>query len=169
MCNVADMKQTFPRGRRLHLVDVENLVGTPRPTATEVLACRQHYAELVKPACGDLCVVACNHGAGAEVGFSWPGVRRLWRSGPDGADLALLEVLTGESVSDRFEDVVVASGDGRFAEAVAWLAGCGVRATVVANRRSLSRRLELAATAVVLFDAEFPPAVSAAVGLRGAA
>lgn len=163
------MRRAFPRGRRLHLIDVENLVTCPRPAASEVSACRRRYAELVKPACGDLCVVACNHGAGAEVGFSWPGARHLWRSGPDGADLALLEVLTGESVSDRFEAVVVASGDGRFADPVAWLARCGVRATVVANRGSLSRRLELAATAVVLFDVEPPPAMPAAVGVRGAA
>jgi hypothetical protein len=103
------------------------------------------------------------------VGFSWPGARYLWRSGPDGADLALLEVMTGESVSDRFESVVVASGDGRFADTVAWLARCGVHVTVVANQRALSRQLRLAATVVVLFDVELPPAISAAIGLRGAA
>jgi hypothetical protein len=163
------MKQEYPFGRRLHLVDVENLVGSPRPTAAEIWACQRRNADLVRPGGQDLCMVACSHGAGAEVAYNWPKAMHMWRSGPDGADLALLGVLTGESVSDRFESVVLASGDGLSAEPATELARCGVHVTVLANRRSLSRRLELASAAVVLFDSELPPAALPAVGLAEAA
>ena len=64
----------------------------------------------------DQCIVACNHGAAADVGYNWPGVRLLWRSGPDGADLALRDVLLEENVVDRFDRVILGSGDGLFAE-----------------------------------------------------
>ena len=38
-------------------------------------------------------IVACSHHAAPTVAFAFPPARRLWRSGPDGADLALLSVL----------------------------------------------------------------------------
>jgi hypothetical protein len=126
------------------------------------MACRHRYADLVRPEGGDLCVIACNHGAGVEVAFNWPGARYLWRSGRDGADLALLGVLEAESVPERFETVILASGDGLFAGRVAELARRGVHVTVVANETSLSRRLRLAAADVVLFGMDraddVPPA-----------
>lgn len=161
------MKKNLRLGRRLHLVDVENLTGSARPTGAEVRACYRRYADLVKPGGMDMYVIACNHGAGAEVGFNWPDVRHLWRSGEDGADLALLDVLAHEAVSDRFEAVILASGDGIFAGPAAELALREVHVTVVANRRSLSRRLEMAAALVIWFD-EMPPAPPA-VGLGEAA
>lgn len=145
------MKLNLPCGRRLHLIDIENLAGSGRPTGGQIVACYRRYADLVKPVRGDLCVVACNHGAGVEVAFNWPGARYLWRSGRDGADLALLDVLEAESVPDRFDAVVLASGDRLFAEAIAGLAQCGVHVTVVANETALSRRLRIAAAAVILF------------------
>jgi len=83
------------------------------------------------------------------VAFEWPGARHLRRSGHDGADLALIEILTGESVAERFAAVIVASGDGLFAGPVARLGADGVVVTVVANRRSLSRQLALAARRLV--------------------
>jgi hypothetical protein len=116
----------------------------------------------------DQCVVACNHGVAADVGYGWPGVRLLWRSGRDGADLALLDVLLEESVAERFSHVVVASGDGIFTDPVSRLGRHGVHVTVVANRGQLSRRLELAAAAVVYFDGGLPPAGAAAILPRAA-
>ncbi len=158
-----DMRRNLPSNRRLHLIDIENLLGCPRPTDAAATGCCEEYKDRASVQGDDLVVVACNHGAGAQVGFGWPEARLLLRSGPDGADRALLDVLKTESVEERFDAVVVASGDGRFAEAVARLAGLGIEVTVISNRRALSRRLELAATRVVLFDAEPPPAVPAAV------
>lgn len=154
--------------RRLHLVDVENLIGCPRPTLAEATTCREDYDECAAVRLNDLVVVACNHGAALAVGFGWRGARLLLRSGQDGADLALLDVIAHEDVEDRFAAVVVASGDGRFADAVARLSILGIEVTVVSNGRALSRRLRLAAKHVVIFDAEPVPAHPAAAAREAA-
>jgi hypothetical protein len=167
------MERTNPatfarRTRRLHLVDVENLLGCARPTAEEARACRAEYNERAAVASGDLVIVACNHGAAVAVGLGWAGARLLLRSGPDGADLALLGVIARECIEDRFTAVVVASGDGCFADAVARLGRLGLEVTVVSKAQALSRRLELAAKHVLLWDATQSPAYPAAA-LREAA
>jgi NYN domain len=154
------MSRGFPP-RRLHLIDAENLIGCPQPTDGEVLACRRRYAQLVGPAGLDQCIVACSHRAALAVGYGWPGARRLWRSGPDGADLALLDVFESESVCQRFDRLVLGSGDGIFAEAVSRVAARGVHVTVVATRRSLARRLLMASHAFIDFDPQLPPALPA--------
>jgi hypothetical protein len=89
--------------------------------------------------------VACSHHAAATVAFEFPGARHLWRSGQDGADLALMDVLENELVDERFGQVTLCSGDGIFTEAAAWLAGRGVDVTVISLRWHLATRLELAA------------------------
>jgi NYN domain len=154
--------------RRLHLVDIENLIGCPRPTLGEAMRCRDHYDECADVRPDDLVVVACNHGAVLAVGFGWRGARLLLRSGQDGADLALLDVIAHEHVEDRFAAVVVASGDGRFADAISRLGSLGIDVTVVSNGRALSRRLRLAVKHVVIFDAEPVPAHPAAAAREAA-
>ena len=151
------MSRTNPP-RRLHLVDVENLLGDARPSESQVRRCAEHFATVAAFAPDDQCVVACNHGAAASVSFGWMGARLLQRSGPDGADHALLEVLDHERVAQRFASVVIGSGDGIFAEPAARLAAAGVSVTAISVRRALSRRLELAASRVVHLDGDLPPA-----------
>jgi hypothetical protein len=150
------------------LVDVENLIGHPRPTLTQAANCCDLYEERAAVRSGDLIVVACNHGAALAVGLGWKGARLLLRSGQDGADRALLEVIAHETVEDRFASVVVASGDGCFAEPVASLGAIGLDVTIVSRPPALSRRLELAARRVVVFDAEPVPAQPAEVALKAA-
>ena len=152
--------------RRLHLIDIENLAGSPRPSSALTRSCAHRYRALTKEGAGDQTVIACNHGAALDVVQAWP-ARLLQRSGPDGADQALLDVLRYERVAERFTGVVVGSGDGIFAEAVARLGAAGVTVSVVSHRRSLSKRLALAASDVVYFDTKLPPA--AAMRIRGAA
>lgn len=139
------LTETHPRA--LHVVDVENLIGCARPTLADVGVCYQAYRPLI--GAHDLVVVACNHGAFASVAWAWPGARLLVRSGEDGADKALLEVLTSERVEKRFKAVAVASGDGIFADAVSRLGGLDVTVTVVSRPESLSRRLRMAARHVL--------------------
>lgn len=133
----------FNEHRTLHLIDIENLVGSPDPTACQVREVRDHYeGRYVRY--GDLVVVACSHHAFGSVAWEWPCARHIPRSGKDGADLALLGVLAGEDVAERFQHVVVASGDAIFTDAVARLGMQGVSVTVVARHESLSRTLRLA-------------------------
>lgn len=130
----------------------------PRPTLEQVEACAARYEQVTEPGDADLLVVGCNHGAAAAVRFGWPNARLVQRSGPDGADLALIEVVEHERVAERFDSVVIGSGDGIFTESAAHLGAHGVRVTAVSTRRALSRRLALAAAEVVPFDVQLPPA-----------
>lgn len=130
-------------GRTLHLIDIENLTGSPSPTAEEVSECRELY-ERNFVGRYDLVVIACSHHAFPAVGWAWPTARHILRSGENGADLALLDVIRLESVAERFNSVNVASGDGIFTNAVAQLGAAGVGVTAVSRPESLARTLRLA-------------------------
>lgn len=147
--------------RRLVLIDIENVVGG--------LVCDEKCAACarltIRCAVGthpmDQVVVATCHKGYQHVAWSWPKARRLVRSGQDGADLALLDVLR-EDVASRFAHVVLVSGDGIFADAVTDLGHRGTHVTVASRRSHLSNRLRLAAARVVLLDeAMLVPARSA--------
>jgi hypothetical protein len=148
--------QRHTQGRRLHLIDIENLTGQPRPNRSTVAVWSEIYRQSGLVRAGDLCVLACNHGAAIEAGLGWPNARLLVRSGPDGADNALLDVLTDESVRDRFDEVVIGSGDGIFTEQAAGLAADGLPTTIAHGVGKLSRRLELAASQVVALGTLIP-------------
>lgn len=90
-----------------------------------------------------------SHRAARTVAFAFGGALRRWRSGPDGADLALLEEMRDLRIMRRFDRVTLFSGDGIFANALAALAGAGIETTVVSWDSLLSPRLRLAARHVV--------------------
>lgn len=150
-----------PRRRHLILIDIENLAASPSPTTTEVESAIAELRSTVPDYDHDQRIVACSHHAAATVAFAFPGARHLWRSGRDGADTALLEVLENERVADRYDRVTICSGDGIFADTVAWLASRGVEVTVVSRAGHLSARLQLAARWVTLVPAF---ALSSALG-----
>ena len=147
-------------GRQLILIDIENLTGTPSPTCEEVEMAKAALRQVVPGFDDAQHIVACSHHAAPTVAFAFPGARHLWRSGPDGADLALLDVLENERVDERFERVTICSGDGIFAASAAWLAGADVDVTVVSLPGHLAARLQLAARYVTLL----PVAAVAATG-----
>lgn len=134
--------------RHLVLVDVENLAATPSPTSEEVEMVASALRDVVPGFNDAQRIVACSHHAAATVAFSFPSARHLWRSGRDGADLALLDVLENERVDERFGRVTICSGDGIFAPAAAWLAGEDVDVAVISLKGHLATRLELAARSV---------------------
>lgn len=141
--------------RRPVVVDIENVVGGAVQTVEAV----SRAAELLREALGltrdEPVVIGTSHYGMLSTALGWDGPRRLvMRSGPDGADLALLEVLTEERVEERFEEVALAFGDGIFAETLAALAKSGVRTTVVARAGHCSARLRLAAFKTVLLSAD---------------
>jgi hypothetical protein len=147
----AGARRRFP-ARRLHLVDIENLAGDSRPSLIQVRQALGLYADCLAFGAMDQVEVASSHLTvlNAAVG----GLRAHYRvrSRPDGADLALLDVLRYENVGNRFTQVAIGSGDHLFAGEAARLAAQGVWVTVVSRRRSLSRQLELAAVEVIFLD-----------------
>ena len=135
--------------RTQFLGDVENLAGRPTgPTEADVIA----IAAAVDRVFGHLdpqSVVACAHRNAPNVWFNWPSARHLVRSGPNGADLCLLEVIDRERVAERFDRVVIGSADGDFAEAAARLASQGVHVIAAIGRGRLASSLKLAVREVV--------------------
>jgi hypothetical protein len=132
-------------GRILHLIDLENLVGSVDFCQEEAACVHRGYVQVAPSGAVDQVVLATSHHAAAAAWFGWPATaRRLVRSGQNGADLALLQVLVGESVATRFNQVVIVSGDGIFAYEAARLQAAGVGVTVVTGRGALSRQLGFA-------------------------
>lgn len=142
-------KKRVLRGRCLVLGDVENAVGGADMTVAEVVQVRRCVQQAAGLRGDEQVVIGVSPAGALEAGLGWPGAGLRVRSGKDGADLALLEVLTQERVAERFDEVVLVSGDGIFTEAVVALGAAGVKVTVVAHRTGCSKRLRMAASRVV--------------------
>jgi hypothetical protein len=147
----AGARRRFPE-RRLHLIDIENLAGDSLPSLRRVREAQGLYAYWLAFGAMDQVEVASSHLSLVNAALGWPHAHYRIRSGPDGADLALLDVLRHENVAKRFTHVAIGSGDHLFAEAAAHLVAQGVWVTVVSRRRSLSARLALAAREVIFLD-----------------
>jgi len=103
------------RGRAIHLVDLENLMGTAAPAPGVTAQTWDSYRVFVQP--GDHVVVATSHHAAFTAWFELPrtGIQLAVRSGPSGADYALLDALDLQHAAKRYDWLVIASGDGIFA------------------------------------------------------
>jgi len=156
-------KSRGPRVRTIHLVDVENLCGSGAPASTYIRRVRDVYDIAAATSSDDLVVIGGSLISTLEAYDAWGSARYVMREGKNGADLALLDVVMSEGVAERFDRVVLGSGDGIFAESVSALGAAGCRVTVVARRASISRRLRMAAADVHLIDLSEPAPLSALV------
>ena len=141
----------FPE-RTLHVVDIENLAGGPMLSLVQVNELQGWYMARLGFGADDQVVMASSHLTFLNAALGWPHARYRVRSGPNGADHELLDVLEHEDVAARFSRVVIGSGDWRFSRAAASLAERGVRVTVVSRRGSLAAVLARAAQDVVYLD-----------------
>lgn len=146
------------RRRAIHLLDVENLLEGPDFTELEMMALMETYSVVSGRHRHDHVVIATCHRAALAAWFGCPEARRLVRSGPDGADLALLDVIARESLHHRYEQVFIGSGDGAFAEQAARLQRFGTNVSVVSREAALSRRLRFAVRDVRYLDVWSLPA-----------
>lgn len=150
--NAAVRNKCWGQGRRIVVVDIENVVRGAVQSELHAAYARQAIEEAIGPTDRDQVVIGTSHVGLVSAGMAWHGARLVVRSGPDGADLALLEVLIGEQIAARFDEVILVSGDGIFADVVSSLGGDGVNVTVAATPGSCSKRLRLAAQGVVRLD-----------------
>jgi hypothetical protein len=148
----------FP-DRVLHVVDIENLAGTGDPSLNLVSQVQDWYLTRLGLGTDDQVVMASSHHCFLNAALGWPHARYRVRSGRDGADLELLDVLEHENVATRFSHVIIGSGDGGFSDAAESLATDGVWVTVVSRPGSLSPGLARAARDVVYLD--IPPLIAA--------
>lgn len=153
-------KSPLSRGRQIVLVDIENLAGGACISDRAVRSAKEALSGTGQIGAADHVVIGTSHIGLVHVGSTWDGVRYVVRSGRDGADLALLDVMA-ENVAARFETVVLASGDGIFADAVSELAAAGVPTTVVGRRGHVARSLRLAAFQVIYLDTPTKPRAAA--------
>lgn len=147
---VLDSKQSS--GRRLHIIDPENLVGSGSCSEAQVSALRSEYTALVV-GCWDLALVGSSHFNRVPIAFGWMEGFHVVRSGPSGADLALIEAYREVPNVGSFDGLVIASGDGIFEEIALDAVRRGLPVTVVVGAGALSRRLRMMASQVVWLEA----------------
>src|ERR1700744_2402599 len=141
----------FPE-RALHVVDIENLAGAAIPSLDLVNEGQIRYVTRLGFGADDHVVLATSHLGLLNAGLGWPHARHLVRSGKDGADLELIDVLEHENVATRFRHVVIGSGDGGFSQVAAGLAARGIHITVVSRWGSLAPTPASVAGQVVYLD-----------------
>lgn len=145
-------KKRALQGRRLVVVDIENVAGGAVMTQAMAAWARAVVETVLNVQAGEQVVIGTSHAGLFNAKSAWPCARVKVRSGENGADIELLDVLTTERIAERFDEVVLVSGDHIFVEAVAALGGSGVSVTVASWAQSLSSRLRLAAANSVYLD-----------------
>lgn len=138
-------------GRRLHIIDPENLVGSGSCSEAQVSALHSEYTASML-GCRDLALVASSHFNQVPVAFGWMDGFHLVRSGPSGADLALIQAYREVPNVGSFDGLVIASGDGIFEEIALDAVRRGLPVTAVVGVGALSRRLRMMATQVIWLE-----------------
>lgn len=136
--------------RALVLVDAENIASVALPSEPRCAADRAELRRVWGVRAGDQVIVASSHRAARNVWWAWPAARRVVKSGADGADLALLGAVDVDDVCARFTRVVIASGDGIFADLASALTDRGAEVVVIARQGSISNRLAESASRTVM-------------------
>ncbi len=145
-------KKTFKAvaKQRLVLVDIENLAGGAQWVSSTVEDIKNDLTTLLELTSNDMVVIASGTYAFYGWAFAWQNVGRRIRSGVNGADYEILWELDIVRPG-RFSEVVVASGDGIFAESISRLGGKNIPVTVLAREGACSKRLILAARNTILY------------------
>jgi hypothetical protein len=141
--------QWVPEGRKLHLVDIENLCGGSHVADSEVADAMQVYCEAATVGDADHVVIACSPQLAIPSHASAGSARVLIGRGFDGADEALIAAASVTDVAHRYDEVVIGSGDHIFADIAAALRLVGVAVTVVSRMSSLASSLARVAKTVV--------------------
>lgn len=131
--------KSLAKGRAIHLIDIENLCMNSNPTEQQIAAARSAYVQKVQPGPNDLFhVTVSSKGNLVPVLFGWAGASHAFKEGHDGADILLAELMLEGNLSQRFEKVYVASGDGGLAPFVSHLIASGVEVEIVSAPQALA-------------------------------
>ena len=158
-------------GRALHLVDVENLAGGPGRVDLWFTPAMREYLAVAEPSESDQMITAADISLWRRTAFDVPVGRYLPGRGPDGADHALLDAAPPEWVSNRFDRLVIGSGDHAFTALALAVRSAGVEVVVVTRPALLAGSLRRAADVVIALPnlpglPDFPnPPASAALAL----
>jgi len=144
-----EREKWVPRGRSLHLIDIENLMGGPFEGTAALKAALSTYLRAVGPGELDLYLIACNPALAFTAKVALPGAQLLMRGGPNGADFALIDWASDVLwLAARHDRIVIGSGDGIFETVAYAYRALGLEVDVVAREGSISRRLATSSTRV---------------------
>jgi hypothetical protein len=144
------------KSRTMHLIDIENLCMAANPTFEQVAEARRSYMELVNPGEHDqfLVTVSSRHNLAAAA-FGWSGADLKCREGHDGADILLAEAILEGHLEDRFDQVVIASGDGGLAPFVQKLTMLLKQVIVVSQPTAIAFAMRMSGARVRYLTPEF--------------
>lgn len=136
-------------GRTLFLLDFENLMGGLRAGMAALRQVVSYFRDAVPGEEGDHYIIGVNPRFGVIAKACWPSAKLVTRSGPDGADIALIEqVKNVRFIAARYDRIVIGSGDGVFVHVARAYRYYGLKVEVASRRRSLSRELMAVASTV---------------------
>ena len=133
--------------RTLHLLDIENLAGGIRRgvgASVDALFADaiRAYEDTVSLTSADQVIVACHPNLAFCAHQALPRARLVVREGVNGADLALLDAVADvEWVAERFDRVIIGSGDAIFLPLMRRLQGLGIPVGAIALVSSFSGEL----------------------------
>jgi len=145
--------------RTLHLIDIENQLGTGDIKADEITKFMAFYKDVARVQETDHVIIAVSSSDGLlELAKAHTGpCRYLHKPGRDGADHELQNVMLLENIAERFDRIVLASGDGGFVDAVLALGQQDAYVTVIGRVGHISKRLQLVARPMIelpIYDPE---------------
>ena len=140
--------------RTHHYLDIENLCGASDLTSELVAVTFGNHLQATQAAPDDLFTVGVSHHNLEAALFGIRPLRSVCflnpRSGPDGADLALMESIADSRLDPEVDRVVIGSGDHMFAFALSQLKNRGFVTAAVSRFGSCSRHV-LSAAGQVLY------------------
>lgn len=142
--------------RRLILVDIENFNGCPVKSTAQAKWCKNTLTRWLDIKEGEIVIIATDQSNIFNVNAGWKGPRLLAGTGPDGADLRLVDEID-RMMLGQFDEIALVSGDGIFAGPVARAADHGIPTTVYGHGGEISKRLQLAASQVRVSQNGYDP------------
>lgn len=140
---MASLPSARPTSRTLHLVDIENLVGDPVAVGPLALGALKEYLEISGWREGDQVIIAANPALLLPIMYDI-GVPCSVHpvKGTDAADQMLIGYAVPEWVAERFDRLVVGSGDHAFRDTACAVRDLGCSVVIVSRSRSLSNSLK---------------------------
>ena len=144
------------KSRTMHLIDIENLCMAANPTLEQVSEARRSYFELVQPGPTDQFLITVSSYNNLEaVAFGWSGATLKCREGHDGADILLAESIMEDHLEVRFDQVIVASGDGGLAPFVQTLTKLLEEVLVVSQPAAIAISMRMVGAKVQYLKPDF--------------
>ena len=139
--------------RNQHFLDIENLCGTP-DLYTEIVTSTFHdYVHVTQAAPHDQFTVSTSHHNYTVAAFALRDIRSVHllppRSGPDGADMALIDGIAASRLNKNVDQICIGSGDHIFAFALTRLNNLGFHTTAVSRPEASSLHITRAASRVL--------------------